>query len=171
MTQDLTKPKWSWTYSLVVWLMLVIYVAPPLLAWNLWDPLDTLPYWLCLAVGAGATGVGFRLWPAGRPSFVRVFLLAWAAPLAVAVGLAGNVLLDNSPPLPHATRFLGLGSRHKGPSQARFASWREPGGEERVTCSAWRMDRFCYGREPNSAVVVTTRRGTFGWEWIESVAP
>lgn len=171
MTPDLTKTKWSWAYSLVVWLMLVLYVAPLLVAWNLWDPLDMMPYWICLAVGAGMTWLGLRLWPPGRTSFLGVYLLAWAPALAVALGLGGNVLLDQSLPVAHATRFLGLGTRHKGPSQARFASWREPGSEERVTCTVWRMDRFCYGHATGSAVVVTTRRGALGWEWIESVAP
>lgn len=170
MKPALTKTKWSWAYSLVVWLMLVLYVAPLLVAWNLWDPLDTLPYWICSAVGAAAAWMGFRLWPTGRTSFVGVYLLAWAPTLAIGLGLGSNVLLDQSLPVPHATRFLGLGSRHKGPSQARFASWREPGSEERVTCTVGRMDQVCSGHAPGSAVVVTTRRGALGWEWIESIA-
>jgi hypothetical protein len=166
-----TKKKWAWTYSIVVWLAMVLYVAPLLIANNWWDPLDVLPYWLCLGVGVGGAVLGFRLWRDAQPNPVRLFVLAWTPMLAIALGLASNVYLDTSPPIPHATRFLGFASRQKGPMQARFASWREGATEERITCSALRIDAFCAGLTDQRKVVVTTRRGALGWEWIEAIAP
>ena len=165
--------KRSWSYSLLVWLKLVIYVAPLLVAWNLWDPLDLLPYWICLAIGAGLALLGWSTGKGrtrdGHPSSARQFLLAWTPMLAVALGLGGNTLLDASLPAPHATTFLGFASRHKGPTQARFASWREPGREERLTCTMFR-GQHCAGLEREREVVITTRRGALGWEWVETVA-
>lgn len=171
MKPDATKTKWAWTYSIVVWLAMVLYVAPLLIANNWWDPLDVLPYWLCLGAGVVGAALGFRLWRDPRPNPVRLFVLAWTPMLAIALGLGSNVHLDTSLPMPHTIRFLGFASRQKGPTQARFASWREEANEERITCSALRFDAFCAGLQPQSKVVVTTRRGALGWEWIETIAP
>lgn len=171
MKPGATETKWAWTYSIVVWLALVLYVAPLLVANNLWDPLDMLPYWLCLGAGVGGAGLGFRLWRDHRPNPIRLFVLAWTPMLAIGLGLGANVFLDRSLPVRHTTRFLGFSSRQKGPTQARFVSWREAGSEERVTCSALRSATFCSGLEPQRAVVVTTHRGALGWEWIEAIEP
>jgi hypothetical protein len=171
LKEGATKTKWAWTYSLVVWLAMVLYFAPLLVANNLWDPLDVLPYWLCLGVGVAGAGLGFRLWRDPRPNPLRLCVLAWTPMLAIALGLGVNVLLDRSLAVPHPTRFLGFASRQKGPTQARFASWRDAAGEERISCSPLRSTTFCSGLEPQRSVIVTTHRGALGWEWIESIEP
>jgi hypothetical protein len=161
-------------YSLFVWLAMVLYLAPLLVAWSLWDPLDRVPYVICLAVGAVGSLLGFVVWRKIWPhvhGWRPVFLLAWAPPLALGLGLGGNVLFDSSPASAHATTFLGYSQSQKGPSRARFASWREPGTEERVRCSSLRRPPLCIDFQRSPAVTVTTRRGALGWEWIESVEP
>lgn len=169
-----SKAKSGWAYSLVVWLAMVLYLAPGLVAWSSWDPLDTLPYWICLAVGGAVSLGGFVVWLKVLHHLrgsLPVFLLAWAPLLALGLGLGGNVLLDTSPPRAHATNFLGYAHGQKGPSRARFASWRTPGSEERVMCSALRREPLCFDFQRSPAVTVTTRGGALGWEWIESVEP
>lgn len=164
----------GWGYSLVVWVAMVLYLAPVIVAWNLWDPLDTLPYWLCLAAGGAVSLVGLVLWLKLAHQLrgtLPAFLLAWAPLLALGLGLGGNVLLDSSPSTAHATTFLGYAHQQKGPARARFASWREPGTEERVACGGLRREPLCIDFQRSPAVTVTTRRGALGWEWIESVKP
>jgi hypothetical protein len=168
-----SKARSGWAYSLLVWLAMVLYLGPLIIAWNLWDPLDRLPYWICLAVGGAVSVVGFFAWlrfyqPSG---WLPAFLLAWAPLLALGLGLGGNVLLDTSPTRAHDTTFLGYSHHQKGPSRARFASWRKPGGEEQVACSTMRRARLCFDFPRSPAVVIVTRQGAFGWEWIESVRP
>lgn len=169
------KPsKRGWTYSLVVWLAMVLYLAPVLVAWNLWDPLDRLPYVICLAVGAAVSLAGFVVWLKrfqDHSGWVTVFVLAWAPLLGVGLGLGANVVLDASPSRTHATTFLGYSHNQKGPTRARFASWRARGGEERVSCSSLRREPLCLDFQRSPAVTITTKQGALGWEWIESVTP
>jgi hypothetical protein len=167
--------KANWGYSLLIWLVMVLYVAPLLVAWNLWDTLDALPYLLCLVVGAGCSWVAWRLRrrrastaPLGVLGFA---LIAWAPCLGVAVGLGANQMLDHSPAIAHDASFLGYRRAHKGPDHARFSSWREPGGEERLTCSSWRQAELCGPLKVGAQVVVTTHGGALGWEWVERIAP
>lgn len=169
-----SKPKTAWGYSLVVWVAMVLYLAPVIVAWSLWDPLDTLPYWLCLGVGGALSLGGFGVLLKRRHGLrgtLPTFLLAWVPLLALGLGLGSNVLLDTSPSRAHATNFLGYSRGQKGPARARFASWREPGTEERVACSGLRREPLCIDFQRSPAVTVTTRRGALGWEWIESVKP
>ena len=166
--------KGNWSYSLVVWLVMVLYVAPLLVAWNLWDPLDSLPYVLCLLVGITLAIVGWQLakWRAGQQpiGMWRLGAIGWAPCVAVAAGLGANVLLDSSPAVAHEVLFLGYHSGQKGPTRAHFASWRASGEKEQVTCSFWRGQELCLPLQSGDKVVVTTHAGALGWEWIESVA-
>lgn len=169
-----SKPQSGWAYSLLVWLAMVVYLAPAIIAWNLWDPLDRWPYWLCLAVGGAVSVVGFVLWLKRlhhQRGWVAGFLLAWAPLLALGLGLGGNVLLDTSASRAHASTFLGYSQRPKGPSRARFSSWRQRGQEEHVTCSGLWREPLCFDFQRNPAVTITTRQGALGWEWIEAVEP
>ncbi len=178
MANDAVKPtgwRGSWVYSLVVWLVMTLFVGPLLLAWNLWDPLDYSPYFVCLAGGAA---VAFGVWRLDKllpstvpPGFLRLAVICWLPCLAVGVGLGTNMLLDGSPAATHAAVFLGYHHPQKGPRRVRFASWRKPGTEERLTCNAGRSRVVCLNLKPGDPVTVTTHSGALGWEWVERVAP
>jgi len=171
---DAAAQKGNWGYSVVVWLVMVLYAVPLLVAWNLWDPLDHLPYVLC---SSGGVGLSFVAWKVAKRQVgekplgsLRLGAIGWAPCVAVALGLGGNVLLDSSPAVAHETVFLGYHSGQKGPTRARYASWREASNDERVTCTFWRGQQLCLPLKAGDKVVVTTHRGALGWEWIESVA-
>jgi hypothetical protein len=163
----------SWAYSVVVWLVMVLYVAPLLIAWNLWDTLDELPYLVCLLVGGVLSAVGWQVakWRAGHAplGMWRLGAIGWAPCVAVAAGLGGNALLDSSPAVAHEVLFLGYHSGQKGPTRAHFASWRTPGDKEKVACNFWRQSEICLPLKSGDKVVVTTHAGALGWEWIEGV--
>lgn len=178
MASDAVKPtgwRGSWVYSLVVWLVMTLFAAPVLLAWNLWDPLDYLPYFVCLGVGVtvaiGAWRINEQLPSAAAHGFLRLAVICWLPCLAVGVGLAANTLLDRSPAATHAAVFLGYHHPQKGQSRVRFASWRKSGTEERLTCSAGRSQAVCLNLKPGDPVTVTTHSGALGWEWVAHVAP
>lgn len=161
-------------YSIVVWLVMVLYLAPLLVAWGLWDTLDQLPYFLCLLAGIALSVVGWQVakWRASpQPvGMWRLGAIGWAPCLAVALGLGCNVLLDSSPAVSHEVLFLGYHSGQKGPTRAHFGSWRVPGDKEQVSCNFWRQHEICLPLQLGAKVVVTTHEGALGWEWIESVA-
>ena len=161
-------------YSLGVWLLMTLYAAPWLLAWNLWDPLDFLPYLECFAVGGAVSLVVWRLSrllpPAAGHGSLQLGIICWAPCLAIGVGLGANVLFDRSLAVTHATVFLGHQNAHKGPSHVRFASWRKSGTEERLTCMMARSPSLCPDMQPGDPAAVTTHRGALGWEWVEQVA-
>lgn len=170
---DAAAQKANWSYSVVVWLVMVLYVAPLLVAWSVWDTLDQLPYWLCLLVGVVVSVVAWQVakWRAGPAplGMWRLGAIGWAPCVAVAAGLGGNVLFDSSPAVAHEVEFLGYHSGQKGPTRAHFASWRTPGEKEQVACNFWRQSEICLPLKSGDKVVVTTHAGALGWEWIEGV--
>ncbi len=165
---DTPKPHWlSW---LVLWALVLLVLVPRFNWWRLWwDPLDTLPYFLCLAAGMLCSVAAWQVWALPRfrerKSTVLVFLPLWLPLLAIGLGLGSNVLLDRSPAIRHDTTFLGYHTPAKGPMTARFASWRKPGTEETFTCAGSRSD-LCFDMARGQRVSIVTHRGALGWEWI-----
>lgn len=169
---DAAKGSWSW--SLMVWLVMLVYAAPLLLAWTMWGPLDTLPYWICFVVGAS---LSLAVWRFSKPPSdarqrqVRLGTICWLPCLAISVGLGSNMLLDGTPGVAHDSFFVRHDSRGKGPPHVRLASWREVKAEERLTCTSWRREDLCPPLRSGAPVVVTTHEGALGWEWVEKVVP
>jgi hypothetical protein len=102
---------------------------------------------------------------------VRLGAVCWLPCFAVGAGLAMNRVFDAGPPATHDATYLGYHSAHKGPAHVRLSSWREPRGEERMTCTAGRSEALCPSLTPGAAVAVTVRQGALGWEWVERVSP
>jgi hypothetical protein len=172
MNTDPAKGNYSW--SLMVWLVMVVYAAPLLLAWTMWAPLDTLPYWICLAAGA-ASALG--AWRFSKPPSdarqrqVRLGVICWLPCLAIGVGLGSNRLLDSTPGVAHDAFIVRYDAAQKGPPHLRLSSWREAQSEERLTCTSSRREDICPSLRPGAPVVVTTHEGALGWEWVEKVVP
>jgi hypothetical protein len=168
----LTDRESSWLGSLAIWLSMVLLISPLLLAWDLWDPLDTLPYLICFAFGSLITlswYVFVRLTHSSFRSCLLLLFVVWAPVWMIGVGLGSNVLLDRSPRMRHETTFLGYAYPTKGPSHARFDSWRKPGTVETFTCTMLRGDH-CFTMPKGQRVVVISGRGALGWEWIDDFA-
>ncbi|HEX3777858.1 MAG TPA: hypothetical protein VHV51_25495 [Polyangiaceae bacterium] len=163
----------NYANSLVVWALLMVFVLPPVLAWNLWDPLDTSPYLICFVFGVGCSFVAWRVWQLprfkDRKSSMGVYVLLWAPFLAVGVGLGSNVVFDRSPSARHDTTFLGFIRYTKQPMRARLASWRKPGTDERFKCTPFGR-AICFELNGGEPVTVITHHGALGWEWIADVA-
>ena len=162
-----------WGYGIVVWALTTTFVAPLLVAWQRWDPLDTLPYLLCLGAGLACSVAVYHLWQLPmfreRRSSLGVLFVVWAPFLAVGIGLGSNVVFDRSAPVRHDTIFLGYVSEQKGPIRESFASWRKPGAKEKLKCTTFAR-ASCVDAKPGQRVTVTTHHGALGWEWIADLA-
>jgi hypothetical protein len=133
--------------------------------------LDSLKYSLPIMVLY--LWAGTRL-VAGRSSSHRVWLTMLIFSLA-AFPLAGtggemflNGSLDNSPPVIHrqAVRSRGTASSRSGTTYyARVESWREVPATEKIRVN-YRLYRQI--RPGESILIVTTRSGYFGFEWLVS---
>ncbi len=160
--------------SLAIWLGVVAVFYPPILAIQLWDPLDNSLYWVGLAVGCAVAGLLFGVPIRGRRDG-SWRLLGLLAPLWTIFFVVGaNVWFDRSPAMPHASRYLGRTHPSKGPGAYRLASWRRPGTEEQIFGNdmtlATALWRALGAGDAGTPVVVTTHAGALGWEWIADIA-
>jgi hypothetical protein len=127
--------------------------------------------WIGRLVGLGAWVAMLRLATCvleiGGPRIAGWVYVTWLFlfPFAgeqLAVGLNG--LLDFAPPARHSTSVLSMevrGARGRQRPFVRLKGWREGMGEVEVPTAEW----FVEGER----VVVTTKPGCFGWEWVQKV--
>jgi hypothetical protein len=103
--------------------------------------------------------VGYAIGPA-----VALFLA-----MGLGLGLPSlNLLLDTSPPVVRHVEIVSTTERTERRVKRRYAvvrSWREAGGTIEVPLP------LSGPLTPGSRLALITRRGAFGWEWVERLAP
>ena len=72
-----------------------------------------------------------------------------------------NALLDDSPPIEHRVDVLDAGRKARGQRRLEVPSWRAPGEREVLWISV--------GVADSPTLIVTTRAGALGYEWIDDV--
>lgn len=152
----------SFKRSTLSWASLVLGAVPALLAVFLASPLDDWPYVLCGGIGAV---LGYPLVLRGWRNLAgtarsAMWLGIWIAPplWGIGLGVGGNALLDGSAATEHPSEVVGRVRSGKNTYKLLLRSWRE--GHEKES----HPDRL--GARPGDAVIVTTRSGFFGWEWV-----
>lgn len=157
-------------WTLGVWALGIAWIYPALWAWGRFGPLDTWPYLVTFGSGLGA-GVAL-LWIVSRLRDERAIWTAAVLSLAVLPAWATGALLplnqwmDRSPPARHTARVLRHESCGKGPRCCVVASWRGEGTESLRRTDGAPIRKV--GCEPGTYLVLTVRRGAFGWAWVES---
>lgn len=178
-TNSVRKTAASVGFSLAIWLVMVAIFYPPILAAQLWDPLDNSLYWVGLGVGCAVAGITLGA-PIPRRWDGSWRLLGFVAPLwMVFLVVGGNVWFDRSPAVPHVSRYLGVTHPSKGPGAFRLSSWRKAGTEEQLFANDLRLagalgralGPLGSGAKEGTPLVVTTRAGALGWEWIADFGP
>jgi hypothetical protein len=101
------------------YLMLVAIVCPPILAAELWDPLDNSLYWAGFGVGCAACALTFGVPIRGRRDQTWRLLGCLAPPWTIFFAAGANAWFDRSPAVPHASRYLG-----RAPSSKRAGAYR-----------------------------------------------
>jgi len=166
---------------LVGLLLAFAWAAPMILARSLADTLDRAPYLISLAIGLGAAILlGVARWPelrgaratrvgASATLLAILFLPTWA----IAVGLGANRLFDRSTSVAHACRVLEWQHPAKGSARCLVSSWRDRPTEAVSAAllgdAATDDGRFPRACTPGRSIVVSTRAGALGWEWIADV--
>ncbi len=171
-----TDAKSDSTWSIVVWVALVVAMLPALPAWVLFAPLDASLFAVAAALGMAVVHP-LLVWRRRRgPRTRRLHPAAQFAPWVAApfwgigVIVSANVILDAGPRARHPTEFVELRKCTKHRSCAVFRSWRSAGGEESVRLEGVRaFEPSLYGLPPGSPVVVVTAPGALGWEHIVGV--
>jgi hypothetical protein len=141
---------------------------------------DLGPKLLCLAAGlVVAAFLAYRRWraPRGEPlppgssrRLVRAVLRSVGPPCwALALGLFGNRLLDNAPPVEQPSRLLRVTRPSKGPDRYYVASWRPGRQAELLLRPGLRLEGVHGATPPGTPLVVVTHPGAFGWEWVGAV--
>lgn len=167
--------------SLQTWGALVLVLVPGLTASSFFPVVDSYPTAVCLLGGiVGAVGTWRLLerYPSFRARFR--FLDGWLAAtgagwvllllgpsLGLAFGLTANRLLDRSPPVEHPTTILSIKRSRKGVDSAYLASWRPP-EQQLLVPFAVGSPMSKVPRNPGTRLVVTTRRGAFGFSYISA---
>jgi hypothetical protein len=104
---------------------------------------------------------------AGRRLFRQMLLYAGPPCWVLVLGVLGNQWLDTSKPRTHRVPLREWQRTNKNPAGfAITGSWRTPHGEERIRVLSLTMD---VDVPPGSPLLVTTREGFFGWEWVTSI--
>jgi len=169
----------TWTTVLTI-VILVVGWALALLASNVWSPLETNVYLICITVG-------FGLWMASVPmlglllrgrsdSFRKLvtnvaLLLVGGPPMVVGIALALNGALDGAEPVEHRVEVLKMWvtSGKSTSYHVKVRHW-EPGEKPlklRVSESTYR-DLRTTGGSPDRATVVVYP-GLFGWTWWDEI--
>jgi CheY-like chemotaxis protein len=160
------------------YLGLMAVELPLPLAAEHFDTLDAFPYFTCAGVGALTVAVPAAGWyfVRGRasPRSRHVVLLVacvlgalWSVPL----GLGWNRWRDRSPPAQHTARVVRYDGPEGIPAEGRqrciVTSWR--GREAEVLRDDESFRSFALLCRVGNRLVVATRAGALGWEWIEAV--
>lgn len=167
--------------GVVAILVALAWAAPPLLARQFADTLDRGPYLTCAAAGvlaaavlgsayrarlrAAFTGAGGTRW-AGRAIALAVVL---APTWAIGVGLGANRVLDRSAEALHPSRVLRWDRPGKGRASCVVTSWR---GRDHESLADALVLRTPGGPAcaPGAAILIGTRTGALGWEWVTGVS-
>lgn len=141
---------------------------------NAQPPLETMAIVVGLACGlfvaSLATLAGARVLRGRSSSLERIKNVAVISAVFFPAGGSwfacwANRAFDTSPAVNHSTRITSLAVRKNGrTSHAVVASWRQDVETESLTLSPALVAEATPGR----GVVVTTHKGRFGWEWVES---
>jgi hypothetical protein len=152
------------------------FVFLPRVRADLWSPMwseDMLTGQLLAIAIAIAMAIASYAWLRGHMrslrNFVRVnVFVALAAPIPAPVAMYWcNAVFDRSPPDVHLVLVVGKNRgegvllRHR----VTFRVWDRPQYKKTVSTSR----DFFESVELNGWILVTTREGAFGWEWVESV--
>ena len=148
--------------------VLVLCVGPGVLGTMFFDPVDLWPY----AVTVGG-GIGVPLVVAAvavrRPLTQLVgYLLAFVLPFwATGILFALNQWLDGSPTVQHRSQIVEYRPAVKGPNRCVVTSWRNTGTES--LRMQWGSAISSVRCSPGTTLVIATRQGAFGWDWVSSV--
>jgi hypothetical protein len=88
----------------------------------------------------------------------------------MAAALLGNRLLDSSPPMENASALIAVERSGKGGQVFVLRSWREGRAAERIHRALLVESALHAGIPAGTPLVVTTRAGALGWEWVERIA-
>jgi len=171
------------TQVLVGLLALFAWTAPVVLAKLFADPLDRAPYLISLSAGIGvAVLLCAARWPlvrgalsgsgsAGPVASTAILLaIAFCPTWAIGIGLGLNRAFDRSPPVAHECRVLEWQRPGKGRARCLVTSWR---GNPAEALSAELIQGgapdTAFGCTPGRTLLVSTRAGWLGWEWIAGV--
>jgi hypothetical protein len=171
-------------------LLLFAWAAPVILAKLFADTLDRAPYLISLSAGVGAAIVlGLMRWPSMRGALTGIgaarsgttawlLLIAFCPTWAIGIGLGANRAFDRSPAVQRQCRVLKWQRPAKGPARCLVTSWRGRPAETLTdtllqggTASGEDGRANEVGCAPGQALVVSTRAGGLGWEWIAGVRP
>jgi hypothetical protein len=157
-------------------------VLPGLATWIASPVIDGYPYLASALFGIGAMVGVWRLlekypqlrdktrfldpWMAASGAGYVLFLIgpSWG----MALGILANRVLDRSAPVPHPSTVLSLKRSHKGPDSIYLASWRKSSAQLSVPLRLGTPLRALHdrGMGPGDNVVITTRKGALGFEYI-----
>jgi hypothetical protein len=160
----------------------VIAVLPGLATWVASPVIDGYPYLASALFGIGAMVGVWRLlekypklrektrfldpWLAASGAGYVLFLMgpSWG----MALGILANRVLDRSPAVEHPSTILSLKRSHKGPDSVYLASWRKSSAQLSVPLRIGTPLRALRdrGKGPGDNVVITTRKGALGFEYI-----
>lgn len=164
------------------WGIAAVAVLPGLVTWMLSPVLDGYPYLASALFGVGAMVGVWRLvekFPKLREKgrFLDPWLIAsgsgWVLFLfgpswGMAFCILANRALDRSPPVDRPSTILSLKRSHTGPDSFYVASWRKSAAQLRVPLRIGTPLRALreQGKGPGDNVILTTRKGAFGFEYI-----
>ncbi|HET6147896.1 MAG TPA: hypothetical protein VFH68_10220 [Polyangia bacterium] len=163
-------------------LVLFAWAAPVVLAKLFADTLDRAPYLISLSAGIGvAVLLCATRWPvvrsalgsngSARPGATAILLAIALCPTwAIGIGLGINRAFDRSPAVARQCRVLEWQRPAKGRARCLVTSWRgkpaEALSDALVQGGAPDAEFVC---TPGQTLVVSTRAGRLGWEWIAGV--
>ncbi|MGC4069339.1 MAG: hypothetical protein QM784_32760 [Polyangiaceae bacterium] len=176
------------TYGVRISLALAVIFVPASQAYLFFGTVEGYPYLLTLTIGA-AMGVALAAVREPKSSSsartkserpegdfenrqVRWCLRHLGPPFwTFALALIANRSMDDSPAMDHEVRLSKFVTNAKGPSVLVVDSWNEPDQSQSLRYDFRTMPEIGPASPAQQRLVVTTRRGALGWEWVQSVRP
>jgi len=165
-------------------LLLFAWAAPVILAKLFADTLDRAPYLISLSAGIGAAVLlAVARWPsirgalssggsAGAGTTALLLAVTFCPTWAVGIALGANRAFDRSSPVARECRVLEWQRPAKGRARCLVTSWRGQPAEslsDTLLQGGAREGEAGIVCTPGQTLLVSTRAGWLGWQWIAEV--